>query len=84
MASEEGEFDNFTFINNHNLSQMEALKQTHVRPQTELLIKSSFSKMRGTEGEQSSNISSNEEQAEGRERNDSQQAGAAETTQNSR
>ena len=87
MASEEGEFDNFTFINKHNLSDIDMSKQSHVRPSTELILEKSFRKMRSrtdADGEQSSNVSSNEEQAEGRARTDSQQAGAAETVNHSR
>lgn len=46
LAQSEGDFDNFTYINQHNLTEMpsaDLYKGSETRPQTELLnLKSSF------------------------------------------
>ena len=45
MAKEEGDFDNFTYVNENNLSAIEQAQNSMMqRPQTELNLKSSFLK----------------------------------------
>ena len=49
MASEDGDFDNFTYANPNQMSEIE--RQTAVRPQTELLnLRSSFAMQNDTVG----------------------------------
>ena len=52
IASEMGDFDNFTFVNANNLSDLVPHNQSHVRPSTELIdLKSSFVSVRTDEEE---------------------------------
>ena len=45
LACEEGDFDNFTYVNENNFSEIEAASNGQVRPQTELLnLRSSFAR----------------------------------------
>ena len=69
MAAEEGDFDNFTYINQHNLSEIDPNTKVSNRPQTELLdLKSSF-----RADDQSQQYAANAS----RTMEDSQQAGSA-------